>query len=143
MTKRTLGALALTMAASVPAVAVDRSYSRELQGQVETAKVALAPLGFKLERVFSGSLRQGHDGWAAVRLRPGREYRILGRCDDGCDGLDLFLVREEKAVESDVSHDTLPYLAHQPARLDFYRVTARMAECASDRCRFAVAVFSR
>jgi hypothetical protein len=135
--------LVVASALSAPAVAAGTSYPRDVRGRIETAAVALAPLGFKLDHVFSGALREGRDGWAAVRLLPGREYRIVGRCDDGCEGLDLFLVREEKAIEQDVSHDTMPYLEYQAPRLGYYRVTARMAECAKGRCRFAVAVFSR
>jgi hypothetical protein len=143
--KKTLAVLAVaaTAATANPAAASDKPYFREVSGRIELVRTHLAPLGWKLDRVFTGSLAQGAAGWASLPLEPGREYRVVGRCDDDCEGLDLVLSRDDQPIVRDLDHDKMPSVAFQPQASGNYRVVTRMAECTGATCRYGLALFSR
>lgn len=123
--------------------ASDKPYFREVQGRIELAHASLANTGWKLEQVFTGTLAQEGAGWATLRLVPGREYRIVGRCDDDCEGLDLVLERDRQPIERDFDGGDRPSLGFRPRSTGNYTVTARMVECEEPACRYGIAVFGR
>jgi hypothetical protein len=143
MIRRALAVLVVAGSVAAPAVAGDKPYDREVKGRIELARAGLAPTGWKLEQVFTGSLATGGAGFAALPLQPGREYRVVGRCDDDCEGLDLVLRRDEQAIERDLDHDKLPAVVYDPEFTGNYTVTAHMVGCAAATCRYGVALFSR
>jgi len=143
MIRRALAVMVVAAWVSAPAVASDKPYSGEVKGRIELARATLAPTGWKLEQVFAGSLVPGGAGWASLPLEPGREYRVVGRCDDDCSGLDLVLRRDELAIDRDVDHDKLPAIVYNPQFTGNYTVTAHMVECTAATCRYGVALFSR
>jgi len=143
MIRRALAVLVMAASVSAPAVAGDKPYFKEVKGRIELARTSLAPTGWKLEQAFTGSLVPGGVGWASLPLEPGREYRVVGRCDDDCSGLDLVLRRDELAIDQDVDHDKLPALVYNPQFTANYTVTAQMVGCAAATCRYGVALFSR
>ena len=77
-------------------------------------------------------------------LRSGREYQIIGTCDDDCKNLDLALVGPDgQALESDRAGDKLPFISSRPSASGRYRVDVTMRECASRSCFFAILVVER
>jgi hypothetical protein len=143
MIRRVLAVLAVAASASVPAVAGEKPYSREVKGRIELARTGLAPTGWKLEQVFTGSLATGGAGRASLRLEPGRDYRVVGRCDDECAGVDLVFSRDELVIERDLDHDKLPSIDYRARFTGNYTATAHMVECRAATCDYAVALFSR
>jgi len=143
MIRRALVVLAVAASVSAPAVAGDKPYHGEVKGRIELARASLAPTGWKLEQVFTGSLVPGGAGWASLPLEPGREYRVVGRCDDDCSALDLVLSRDALPIDRDVDHDKLPSVDYRPRFTGNYTVTAHMVECTAATCRYGLALFSR
>jgi hypothetical protein len=147
MIRRALAVLAVAVAVpasvSAPAVASDKAYYKEVKGRIELARTGLAATGWTLEQVFTGSLVHGGAGWATLPLEPGRDYRVVGRCDDDCAGLDLVLSRDELAIEFDADHDKVPSVDYSPRGTGNYTVAAHMVECTAATCRYGVALFSR
>lgn len=143
MMSKALAVLAAALAVSNPVAASDKPYFGEVKGRIELARVSLAPLGWKLDRVFTGSLAQGGAGWASVPLEPGREYRVVGRCDDDCEGLDLVLSRDDQPIVRDLDHDKLPSVVYTPKATGNYKVVTQMVECTEATCRYGLALFSR
>ena len=123
--------------------ASDKPYFRDVKGRIELAGASLASTGWKLEQVFTGSLTQGGAGWATLPLVPGREYRIVGRCDDDCGDLDLVLARDQQPLARDLDHDERPSLVFHPRSTGDYTVIARMVECEAPTCRYGLALFAR
>jgi len=143
MMRKSLAVLAAALAVSSSVAASDKPYFKEVKGRIELARVTLAPLGWKLDQVFTGSLAQGGAGWASLPLEPGREYRVVGRCDDDCEGLDLVLSRDDQPIVRDLDHDKLPSVDFAPKATGNYRVVTRMVECTEATCRYGLALFSR
>jgi hypothetical protein len=145
MMKKTLAVLGVAVAVAVasPAAASDKPYFREVKGRIELARASLAPQGWKLDQVFTGSLTQGSAGRATLQLEPGREYRVVGRCDDDCEGIDLVLARDDQPIVRDLDHDKVPSVAFQPKATGNYSAITRMVECTEQTCRYGLAVFSR
>jgi len=143
MMRTAMTVLAAALAVSSPLVASDKPYEREVQGRIELARASLAPLGWKLEQVVTGTLAQGGAGWTKLELEPGREYRVVGRCDDDCEGLDLVLSRDDQPIVRDLDHSKVPTVAFSPKATGNYRAVARMLECTDATCRYGLAVFSR
>jgi hypothetical protein len=143
MMRKTLAVLGAALAVSIPAAASDKAYFREVKGRIELARVNLASQGWKLDQVFTGTLAQGGTGWAALQLEPGREYRVVGRCDDDCEGLDLVLSRDDQPIVRDLDHDKMPSVVYAPKATGNYRAVTRMVECTEATCRYGLALFSR
>ena len=143
MMRKAMTVLAAALAVSTPLVASDKPYHREVQGRIELARTTLTPLGWKLDQVVTGTLAQGAAGWATLQLEPGRQYRVVGRCDDDCEGLDLVLSRDDQPIVRDLEHSTVPVVAFTPKATGNYRAIARMVECTDTTCRYGLAVFSR
>jgi hypothetical protein len=143
MIRRALAVLVVAGSVAAPAVAGEKPYDREVKGRIELARTGLATTGWKLEQAFTGSLVTGGAGRASLSLEPGRDYRVVGRCDDDCAGLDLVFSRDEMAIERDLDHDKLPSIDYGARFTGNYTVTAHMVECRTASCDYGVALFSR
>ena len=142
--KKTMAALSVAAALGAgPLSASDKPYYRDVKGRVELAQASLASFGWRLDQAYTGTLSAGEGGFAKLKLAPGREYRIVGRCDDECTGLDLVLARDEQPIERDLDGDKRPSVDFQPRFTGNFSAVTRMVGCESTTCRYGVAVFSR
>jgi hypothetical protein len=128
---------------SGPAAASDKAYYREVKGRIELARAGMAPFGWRLEEVYTGSVPAGQGGFANLKLEPGKEYRIVGRCDDDCTGLDLVLARDGQPIVRDLDGDKLPSIDFQTRYTGNFSAATRIVGCETASCRYGVAVFSR
>ncbi|MGZ8376174.1 MAG: hypothetical protein ACXW05_21115 [Gemmatirosa sp.] len=79
-----------------------------------------------------------------VNLQAGRTYRFVGKCDNDCSDLDFYLYDENRQrVDSDAASDDTPVLSVTPRRSAQFTLAVRMARCATSRCYWGVAVYSR
>jgi hypothetical protein len=140
---RTVAGVALAALVACGAAAADKAYEREVEGRIELARATLASRGWALEQVFTGTLATGGVGRAALNFEPGREYRLVGRCDGDCKSLDLVLTRDEQAIDQDADHDKLPDVEYLARHRGNFRAQAQMVECRAATCRYGIAVFSR
>ena len=144
MMRKTMAALAVaTAVAAGPLSASDKPYYRDVKGRIELARASMAPLGWRLEQVYTGTLPARQGGFAKLDLEPGREYRIVGRCDDDCTGLDLALARDQQTIVRDLDGNKRPSLSFAPKFTGNYTAATRMVGCEAESCGYAVAVFAR
>jgi hypothetical protein len=143
MMRKALALLGAAVVASGPAMASDQPYFREVKGRIELARASMSPFGWRLDQVYTGTLPSGEGGVAKLKLEPGREYRILGRCDDDCEGLDLVLARDGQPIQRDLEGDKLPSLDFKARFTGDYTAAARMVGCEAATCRYGIAVFVR
>jgi hypothetical protein len=100
--------------------------------------------GVRLERVIaSGAM--GDEGMRTVPvwLEAGREYLIVGVCDDECGDLDL-RVHDTLGRPVAADEDALPrpMVDFTPKRGGEHAVRASMVSCGQTVCRYAVAVLA-
>jgi hypothetical protein len=138
-----MGVVTAAVPAVGPAMASDKPYHREVQGRIELVKSSLSTFGWKLDQVYTGSLPAGAGGIAKLNLEPGKEYRIVGRCDSDCTGLDLVLARDQQPIERDLDGDKRPSVDFQPSFTGNFSAVTRMVGCESATCRYGIAVFAR
>jgi hypothetical protein len=144
MMRKAMAVLAMAViSATVPAQASDKPYHREVQGRIDLVKASLSSFGWKLDQVYTGTLPAGAGGVAKLNLEVGKEYRIVGRCDDECVGLDLVLARDEQPIERDLDGDKRPSVDFRPRFTGDFSAVTRMVGCESTTCRYGIAVFAR
>jgi hypothetical protein len=143
MMRKALAVLGVAVVAAGPAVASDKPYFKEVKGRIELARASFASSGWRLDQVYTGTLPTGGGGFANLKLEPGKEYRIVGRCDDDCEGLELVLARDGQPILRDLEGDKLPSLDFTTRFTGNYTAATRMVECEAPTCRYGVAVFVR
>ena len=146
MKARTRTVVGAALAAAVScgaALASEKAYHHDVQGRIELARTQLEARGWRMEQVFTGTLPAGQAGWARMDVVPGRTYRVIGRCDHDCRGIDLYLNRDEQPIEIDADHDKLPAVDFDARYTGNFTLTTRMTACAAPACRYGLAVFSR
>ncbi len=128
------------------------------EGQVKTANVTnefrqqvTAYLGQQLDQIQSNyaqgmaapegfadeiaPMQASSDHRWRVRLLGGRQYAVLGACDDDCTNVDIELVDSRGGVvQSDVLPDDYPVVIYQPAADGDYYVRLMMRACTTQPC---------
>lgn len=85
--------------------------------------------------------RTGQTATMRLTLEGGREYQILGMCDEACENLDLALFDPTGALlDSDNAQDDVPFISSRPARTGTYHLRVTMRGCTTEACFFAVTV---
>jgi hypothetical protein len=147
MKRKVLAALAVAVVASSPLTpplwASDKPYFKGVQGRIELVRDSVRSSGWRLDQVYTGTLPTGEGGFAKVALDPGKEYKIVGRCDDDCTGLDLVLARDGQPIVRDLDGDKLPSIDFSPKGEGNFTAATRMVGCEAATCRYGIAVFSR
>ena len=147
MMRKALAALAVAVVASSPLApplsASDKPYFKDVQGRIELASASVRPTGWRLDQVYTGTLPTGEGGFAKVTLEPGKEYKIVGRCDGDCTGLDLVLARDGQPIVGDLDGDKLPSIDFAPKGVGNFTAATRMVGCEAATCRYGIAVFTR
>ena len=145
--KRTLisAAAAAALASSTLGFAQQDEWVQQVRTQIVTAGKRIEQSGYSLmQRIQTGSLNDGAEQTLTVSLEIGREYQMLGVCDNDCTDVDLTLYDPTgKQVAQDVEEDDYPVVAVEPGRSGNYRVKVTMAACSEAPCRFGVGVFGR
>ena len=143
MMRKALAVLGIAVAAAGPAAASDKPYFREVKGRIELARASMSSSGWRLDQVYTGTLPTGQGGVAKLKLEPGKEYRIVGRCDEDCTGLDLVLARDGQPIVRDLEGDKLPSLDFKTRFTGNFTAATRMVGCEAATCRYGIAVFVR
>jgi hypothetical protein len=146
MMRRILASLGAALAISASAAKADDSSHRPQQVVADIAMLTsvLAEDGWRLQDVYAGSAAEGGTGSVVVQLKLGKQYLFVGNCDDRCTDLDLMLDDPlEQVVGLNVEPDDVPYVTLEPRLGGQYTMTTQMATCATAKCEYALAVFSR
>lgn len=91
-----------------------------------------------------GLLEEGGLVGLEVKLQSGRQYAIVGFCDQDCGDLDLALATTDgELLFQDEAEDDYPVLEFVAPRGERFVVITRMYECVTDGCGFAYQVFRK
>jgi hypothetical protein len=105
----------------------------------------LGDRGYRLtDDSHTGSLANGTSTSVTVTLAAGREYMIVGACDDDCGDLDLRLYDgsgTELAV--DIALDATPSLTVPSNRGPEFRVEVVMVQCSNEPCFWGLGIFAQ
>ena len=139
-----LSAAAIVAFAASPAAAQDR-WDQQVRDMLVEAGKRMEGNGMTLtHQIQTGSLNEGGTQAITFTLDIGREYAILGLCDEDCTDVDLTLFDAAgRQVSIDVKDDDYPVVSVAPGRTGTYRVQVSMATCSAEPCRYGVGVFAR
>jgi hypothetical protein len=77
-------------------------------------------------------------------LAAGRQYAIVGVCDEDCGNLDLVLARSARQeVASDRGEGNVPLVKVTTTLGGSYSLKVLMTSCRKGPCRYGIAVYSR
>ena len=134
----------LLAALLVGAAPLQDAWERDARERVHLAVSHDGRDGVRLERVAVTGV-MGDEGMRTVPvfLEAGRQYLIVGVCDDDCSDLDLRLHdtvgRAVAAAEDGLPR---PMIDFTPRRSGEHALRTSMVACSRAVCRYAVAVFA-
>lgn len=119
-------------------------WDRDAERRVHLAVSRDGREGVRLERVVdSGAMGEEGMHTVSVRFQAGREYLIVGVCDDECGDLDLRVhAPGGRPVAADEDALPRPMVDYTPKRSGEHAVRASMVSCGQSVCRYAVAVLA-
>ncbi|HEX5724281.1 MAG TPA: hypothetical protein VFX98_02380 [Longimicrobiaceae bacterium] len=145
--KRTTIALATVAAlfASTAAFTLQDRWVQQVRNQLRAAAQAYEREGYEMtHRIYTGQLDDGESERVALTLDVGREYQIIGACDNDCTDLDMVLFDGRgRELDSDLLEDDVPIVATGVSRSGQFTVEVRMANCNVEPCRYGIGAFGR
>jgi hypothetical protein len=77
-----------------------------------------------------------------LQLTSGRDYYLLGVCDNDCSDLDISLYNQNgQLVQEDTATDDKPMVLATPRANGRYQMRVTMASCSSEPCYYSVGVY--
>jgi len=137
--------IALTLAAGSTASAqpaLQDFLTQQLDNrEVESADEGYARVVGPLTGVLADATTAPH---ALSNLRVGREIRIVGVCDQNCNGLDLRVIDPRgRVVAYDARGNDHPVVDMTAETFGTHTIEVGMRDCRAPRCRYAVNVYTR
>ena len=138
-----LGALTLTAG-----TAEADEWQTQLQTQTQIKSGAsfanMSGRGFSLMDVARTSLLNASASESvSITLPPGREYILLGVCDNDCLDLDLAVSSGGIEIASDTTTDDWPLLEVTPTGSSSYSVNVTMYDCSTPNCGYQLTVWRK
>ncbi len=136
-----LFSLALLVALAPAADA--QSYAAQVRAQLDTAKRTLRNQGFQQSHDYTiESLDDGAEDEFSVDFDEGREYAIVGACDQDCGDMDFWLYDENgNLIDSDTSTDDVPVVRVTPRWSGEFTVRVKMYDCAVEPCFYGIGIY--
>jgi hypothetical protein len=117
--------------------------ARQLGQQMQQAKNQYFADG-KIEVMapLIDSLDEGRSDNYNVQLNAGKDYYLLGVCDNDCSDLDISLYNQNgQLIQEDTATDDKPMVLATPRASGRYQLRVTMASCSSEPCFYSVGVF--
>jgi hypothetical protein len=136
---------AAVLIASAAAFSTQDQWEEQVRAQLRRAASSYEEQGYTMtHRIYTGSLRDGGSTTVTLSLQTGKQYQIIGACDNDCTDLDLVLFDGRgNQIDIDVLDDDIPIVETGVSRSGEFRVEVRMANCTANPCRFGVGAFGR
>ena len=117
----------------------------QVSSQIQEFGDRVADTGYRLiDDSKTGSLNNGASTTVTLTLVSGREYVILGACDDDCGDLDLRLYDASGTeIDEDVEIDAVPFVTASGSQGASFTVEVLMVECSSEPCFWGLGVFEQ
>ena len=130
-------------AQEAPATDLSSEQIRALERQIEELQEMAEADGAEVYDSMGGLLSSGETGTMDISLEGGREYAIVGICDDACSDID-FTVYDLAGdiLDADIEADNMPVVVIFPETDGELTIEVDMADCAEDPCAVAILVFS-
>jgi len=124
-------------------LAQNTSYVAQLQGYMNNYASPVTSNGFQaLTQMVTAGLNSGSNGSHPVNLNAGRQYVILGVCDNDCSDVDLRLYDPNGSqLIQDLATDDHPTLRFMAPANGNYRLEVIMANCRQNPCYYGVQLF--
>ena len=135
--------LGVALVSSV-AQAQDR-YEQVVRDQLRQAGRISEDRGFVMSHdTYIGRLDDDANTNVNVTLDGGKDYVIVGVCDQDCTDVDLTIYNSDgDEIDSDLQTDDKPVLTFSTSRSGRYRIKVSMVRCSANPCRYGVGIWSK
>jgi hypothetical protein len=129
----------------VGGVAAGDPWEEQCREQLEVAGLALSAQGYEMtHEPYLGDLAEGDSDLLGVTLDKGREYALVGVCDEDCRDLDMrVLSLSGEEIDSDVEVDDYPMVEVTVTGSGGFRLEVIMATCQDGPCAYGIGVFAK
>ena len=140
---RTVALVAAGSALLAPRALHAQQYVQQLQTQMNTHTRSVLSNGYTpVTSMVTGNLQNSSTGTHQVTVTAGRQYVVVGVCDNDCSDLDLKLYSpDNNMVVQDIATDDYPTLQFTAAFSGQYRLEVIMATCRVNPCYYGVQLF--
>jgi hypothetical protein len=137
--------VAVALLCVVPASLSAQSYARQVWTQLQTAYDAVSDgSSFSLNNYVIGKLADGATDTWTFPLQRGKEYLILGVCDNDCADVDIVVKGlNGNVVVKDEDVDDNPVTRFRVTTSGRFTVEIGMADCKDDPCFFGFGLFEK
>ncbi len=135
--------ICLVLVATVYAtVAHAQSYAQEVWSQLQRAYDSVRDDDFFMENYILGKLNQGGTDTWTFPLQEGREYMIIGACDNDCTDVDISVKdADDKVVVKDDATDDQPVTRFSVESSGRFTIEVGMFKCSDEPCFFGFGLF--
>jgi hypothetical protein len=135
----------LTAALCLMALPAHAQWLEQVSSRIRGFGDELGDRGYRLtDDSQTGSLESGTSTSVNLTLMSGREYVIVGACDDDCGDLDLRLYDGGgRELAEDIALDATPSVTVPPNQGSSFRVEVVMVRCSVEPCYWGLGVFER
>ena len=138
-------AVAVVLSAGQVTATPQDEWVQQVRRQLQSAGQRFEERGYTMtHRIYTGSLDDDESEMVQVDLAVGKEYQIMGACDNDCSDLDLVLFDGAgNEIDSDLLEDDVPIVTVEVTRSGNFRLRVQMAACSREPCRYGIGVFGR
>ncbi|MFT4977392.1 MAG: hypothetical protein ACI8S6_003297 [Myxococcota bacterium] len=105
---------------------------------------SMASKGYSLAEVAQTSLLEASASeTVSLNLSPGREYIVMGVCDNDCQDLDLSLIKGGIELSTDTTDDDWPLVEITPTSSADYKIKVTMYQCSTTSCGYQLTVWQK
>jgi hypothetical protein len=124
-----------------PALAQSR-YEQQVLSQLDIASRVYRSQGYSPVLSDVDTLNEGQTMNYTLTLRSGRNYAILGACDEDCADLDLYLYDGNgDLISNDAETDSYPEVRVSVSRGGEFYLKVTMYGCSSEPCYYGFQVY--
>ena len=134
-------AAALVFLLGAPPSAEAQSSAGVVWTQLQYAYTAADVTGFTLKNYVIGRLDPSESDTWTFPLRAGKEYVIVGACDEDCTDVDMTVMQGSAMVASDELNDDLPMVGFTAAKGENHEIVVKMYNCDAAYCYFGFGLF--
>ncbi len=140
---RTCLAVAFSLGLAVPPA--HAQWLEQVSSRIQEFGDRVADGGYRLvDDSETGSLNGAASTSVTLTLAPGREYMIVGVCDDDCGDLDLRLYDGDGSkIDEDIAMDARPRVTVSASRGSSFTVEVLMIRCSNEPCYWGLGVFEQ
>lgn len=136
--------LLVTVLLSVSTSLHAQSYATQVWNQLQKAYTDISDSSsFGLNNYIIGKLADGATDTWTFPLQRGKEYLIIGVCDNDCTDVDLVVKGGSGVIVKDEEVDDTPVTRFRVTSSGRFTVEVTMADCKDEPCFFGFGLFEK